>query len=110
MEAFNKETENHVTSDEKRAAELVKGAAQPEDESKCNKCGSDDLQVRKDEIITFRDGKLYAVVRALPMHSFKICNACRNVMVKKDDVEFRLLNRAERRRLAANNRKKGSKK
>jgi len=93
-----------------RAAEPAKVVEDVPVVEECNKCGSKDLQERKDEIITFRDGKPYAVVRALSGKRFHICNSCRNVMVRKDNIDFRLLNRLERRRLIANNKKKGGKK
>lgn len=72
----------------------------------CNKCGSTNMRTQRDEIITFRDGKPYASVRAKAGELFHICNACRNVQVEAEKVEFRLLNRKERKRIESINKRR----
>lgn len=76
------------------------------DDVMCNKCGSTNMRKQREEIITFRDGKPFAAVRAKVGEVFHICNACRNVQVEEDKVEFRLLNRKERKRIESINKRR----
>ena len=73
----------------------------------CPKCASQNLREETKEIVVFRDSKPFGVVSARPGCVFHICNGCGNVIALDADVNFRKLNRAERRRIEVRRKKGG---
>lgn len=73
----------------------------------CPKCASQNLREETKEIVVFRNSKPYGVVSARPGCVFHICKGCGNIIAAEADVNFRTLNRAERRRIEVRRKKGG---